>query len=70
MKLSARNQLGGTVRSVKEGVVTAQVVVQLDGGGEIVSVVTLDSVRSLGIKPGERVKAVIKSTDVMLATDA
>jgi molybdate transport system regulatory protein len=69
IRLSARNQLAGTVREVKEGVVTAQVAVQLDGGGEIVSVITLDSVRALGIKLGARVKAVIKSTDVMLATE-
>ena len=70
MRLSARNQLVGTVRSVKEGVVTAEVVVQLDGGQEIVSVITLESVRSLAIKPGSRVTAIIKSTEVLLATDS
>ena len=69
MKLSARNQLAGTVRSVKEGVVTAEVVVALAGGEELVSVITLESVRALGIKPGSRVTAIIKSTEVLLATD-
>ena len=49
---------------------TAEVVVQLDGGQEIVSVITLESVRSLAIKPGSRVTAIIKSTEVLLATDS
>jgi molybdate transport system regulatory protein len=69
MRLSARNQLAGTVRSVKEGIVTAEVVVALASGQEIVSVITLESVRTLGIKPGARVTAIIKSTEVLLATD-
>jgi molybdate transport system regulatory protein len=70
MRLSARNQLAGTVVSVKKGVVTAQVVVRLSGGEEIVSVITLDSVESLGLKKGSPVKAIVKSTDVMIAADA
>jgi len=70
MRLSARNQLPGTVVSVKNGVVTAEVVVQLAGGDQIVSVITQDSVKSLGLKKGSRVRAIIKSTDVMIAADA
>ena len=69
MKLSARNQLPGRVKSVKEGVVTAEVVVQLDGGQEIVSVITLESARNLGLKPGVRTTAIIKSTEILLAAD-
>jgi molybdate transport system regulatory protein len=69
MQLSARNQLPGTVQSVKEGIVTAEVIVKLDGGQEVVSVITLDSVRRLGLKPGVQVKAIIKATEVLLATD-
>jgi molybdate transport system regulatory protein len=69
MKLSARNQLAGTVSAVKEGVVTAEIIVKLDGGQEIVSVITLESARHLGLKPGTQVTAIIKSTEVMLATD-
>lgn len=70
MKISARNQLSGTVKSIKEGIVTAEVVVQLDGGQEIVSVITMTSVQNLGLKPGARVAAIVKATEVMLATDA
>lgn len=70
MRLSARNQLSGTIRSIKEGVVTAEIVVQLAGGEEIVSVITVDSVKSLDLKVGDQVKAIIKSTEVMIASDA
>jgi molybdopterin-binding protein len=70
MRLSARNQLSGTVVSVKKGVVTAEVVVQLAGGDQIVSVITLSSVKRLGLRKGSRVTAIVKSTDVMIAADA
>lgn len=70
MRLSARNQLSGTIQSIKEGVVTAEVVVKLAGGEEIVSVITIDSVHSLGLKIGDTVKAIVKSTEVMIAVDA
>jgi molybdopterin-binding protein len=69
MRLSARNQLAGTVVGVKKGVVTAEVVVRLAGGDEIVSVITLSSVNSLGLKKGAKVKAIVKSTEVMIAVD-
>lgn len=69
MRLSARNQLAGTVQSIKEGMVTAEVIVKLAGGEELVSVITLDSVRGLGLKVGDPIKAVIKSTEVMIAVD-
>jgi len=68
MTLSARNQLTGTVKSIKMGTVMAEVVVELDGGAEIVSAITATSVRNLGLKEGSRVAAVIKATEVMLAT--
>jgi molybdopterin-binding protein len=69
MPLSARNQLAGTVLSVKKGVVTAEVIVRLAGGEELASVITLESVKNLGLKKGSKVKAIIKSTDVMIAND-
>lgn len=69
MRVSARNQLAGTVQAIKEGVVTAEVVVKLSGGEELVAVITLDSVKSLGLKVGDTVRAVIKSTDIMVGVD-
>lgn len=68
MKISARNQLSGTVVSVKRGAVMAEVVVRTDGGEEIVAAITMGSVESLGIREGGRVVAVIKATEVMLGT--
>jgi molybdate transport system regulatory protein len=69
VKISARNQLPGTVKGVTEGAVMAEVVVTIDGGQEIVSAITAESARRLGLASGKRVIAVIKSTEVMLAID-
>lgn len=69
MKLSARNQLPATVQSVTEGQVMAEVVVTVDGGHEVVAAITAESARRLGLAKGKRVTVVIKSTEVMLATD-
>jgi molybdate transport system regulatory protein len=69
MKLSARNQLPATVRAVKEGSVMSEVVVEVDGGHELVAAITAESARRLGLEPGKRVVAIIKSTEVILATD-
>lgn len=69
MRLSARNQLDGTVRDVKLGNVMAEVIIDLGDGREIVSVITRGSAEALALKEGDRVKAVIKSTEVMVAKD-
>ncbi|MGO9180117.1 MAG: TOBE domain-containing protein [Candidatus Limnocylindrales bacterium] len=69
MQISARNQLPGTVRTVTQGQVMAEVVVDVEGGHELVSAITAESARRLGLVPGKRVVAVIKSTEVMLAVD-
>ena len=69
MALSARNQLAGKVKSIKEGIVTAEVLVELPGGQEIVSVITVTSVHNLKLAVGSPVKVIVKATEVMLATD-
>ena len=63
--LSARNQFKGTVKSVKLGEVMAEVVVQV-GDLEIVSAITRASAESLGLKLGDEVTALIKSTEVLI----
>ena len=68
MQLSGRNQLEAVVVSVKLGGVMAEVVVRLNGGEEVVAAITAMSARELGLEPGNLVVAVIKSTDVMVAT--
>ena len=69
MQLSARNQLPGTVKAVKEGAVMAEVIVTLDGGIDVVSAITVDSVRRLKLAVGSKVTVIVKATEVMLATN-
>ncbi len=64
--LSARNQITGTVQSVKLGSVMAEVIVR-HGDIEIVSAITRASAEALGLKVGDQVTAVIKSTEVLIA---
>ena len=69
MRMSARNQLKGTVKEVKKGAVMAEVVVTLPGGQEVVSAITLGSVQELDLKAGDSVVAIIKSTEVMIGKE-
>ena len=69
MRISARNQLPGTVVSIEPGAVMSVVTIRLAGGEEVVAVITRDSVGSLGLVVGDSVFAVIKSTAVMVAKD-
>ena len=64
--LSARNQFQGTIKSVKLGEVMAEVVVTV-GDIEVVSAITRTSAEQMGLRPGDEVTAVIKSTEVILA---
>ncbi|MEU1625438.1 TOBE domain-containing protein [Streptomyces sp. NPDC020096] len=70
MSLSIRNQLPGTVVSVTPGTVMATVRARLNGGQQITAAVTLEAVKDLGIAEGSAVRALIKSTEVSLATGA
>ncbi len=69
MKLSARNILKGKVKNIKQGAVNSEVVIQLQGGLEIVSVITKTSTENLGLKEGKDVYAIIKATNVILGVD-
>ena len=69
MKLSARNILKGKVKSILVGAVNDEVVLELPGGIEVVSVITKASAVSLGLKVGAEAYAVIKASSVMLAVD-
>ena len=69
-KISARNQLHGTIASVTPGAVNADVVVDLDGGGSIGATVTQASLVELGFKPGVRATALFKASSVILAVAA
>lgn len=67
-KISARNQLRGTIEEVTLGVVTAKVTVRV-GENLIESVITRQSVEEMGLEKGSPVTALIKSTEVLLMVD-
>jgi len=69
MKISARNVLKGKVKQVKLGAVNSEVIVELPGGAEIVSVITKESAQNLKLAKGKAVYAVIKASNVMIAVD-
>jgi molybdopterin-binding protein len=65
MELRARNQLKGTIKSVKTGAIMAEVVLEV-AGQDIVAEITKASVERLQLKTGDQVTAIIKSTEVMI----
>ncbi len=65
MKISGRNKIQATVKEVVKGSVMAKVVMDYKGD-ELVSAITVDSVDDLGLKVGDQVTALIKSTEVMV----
>lgn len=69
MRLSARNQLKGTVKSISHGAVNTEVVIALPGGSEIVSIITKSSAEALGLAVGKPAYAVVKASSVMVAVD-
>ncbi len=66
LRLSARNQLKGKIVSVEKGVITAKVKVEVKVPATITSVITKEAVEDLGLKVGDEVEVVIKSTEVMI----
>lgn len=69
MKISARNMLKGRVKSVEHGAVNSEIVIELPGGTEVVSIITKESAEGLDLSSGKEVYAVIKASDVMIAAD-
>lgn len=69
-RISARNQLPGTVRGIKPGAVNAEVQIELEGGGIIVAMLPKDSVRGLRLAPRKRVTAFFQSASVIVAVAA
>jgi len=69
MHMSARNQLKGTIKSVKQGNVMAEIIVALPDGQEIVSAITRSSAETLHLQAGDQVVAIVKSTEVMIGKE-
>ncbi|MYW20209.1 adenylate kinase [Streptomyces sp. SID486] len=68
MGLSIRNQIPGTVTAVTPGEAMATVRVRLDSGQDLTAAITLEAVKDLGLAEGSAVRAMMKSTEVALAT--
>jgi len=69
LKLSARNHIKGTVESVAEGMIMANVKIKIDTPDTITAIITKEAADDLGIKKGEKVIAIIKSTEVMVGKE-
>jgi molybdopterin-binding protein len=69
MKISARNQIPGTVKMIKKGPVSSEVVISTAGGNEIVSSITTGSVEKMNIHAGSKVYAIVKASEVMVGID-
>ena len=68
MKISARNVLKGRIKSLHEGAVNTEVVIDV-AGVEVASIITRHSAETLKLRVGSEVTAVIKASDVMVAVD-
>jgi molybdopterin-binding protein len=68
VKLSARNQLSGTVTQVNRGAAIANVAVDV-GGQRLVSSITVEAADELGLTEGSQVTVIVKASDVILATE-
>jgi len=69
MRISARNSIKGTIKSITKGPVNAEVVLDIGNGVLITSMITAHAVENLGLKEGSQAYAVIKSSEVMVAVD-
>jgi molybdopterin-binding protein len=69
MKISARNMLKGKVTQIRPGAVNTEVIMELPGGAQIVSVITKESAENLALTVGKSVYAIIKASNVMIAVD-
>lgn len=69
MKLSARNQLKGTVVAIHPGAVNAIVIVELVGGERITATISMGSLKDLGLEVGKEAYAIVKASSVMIGVD-
>ena len=69
MKISARNVLQGKVTKITAGAVNTEIIIELPGGVQIVSIISKESAEKLKLKKGKKAYAIIKASNVMVATD-
>ncbi len=66
MKMSARNQLKGTIKKVEKGIITGLVKVEIETPATITSVITKEAIEDLDLKVGDKVQVIVKSTEVII----
>ena len=69
MKYGARNQLTAKVKDIKKGSIMCEVKLDLAGPGTMASVMTIESLDELALKPGDTVKVVVKAVNVLLVKE-
>ncbi len=69
MKISARNQIPGTVKAIKKGPVSTEVIISIAGGNEMVSSITTHSAEKMNLAEGSKVYAIVKASEVIIGTD-
>lgn len=69
MKVSTRNTLKGMVKKIEHGAVNSEIIIELPGGLEIVSIITKSSAEKLDLHVGKEVYGLIKASNVMIAVD-
>jgi len=69
MKISARNQLKGTIVDVIKGATTSHVRIDIGGGAIVTAAITNESVEELQLAKGKPAMAVVKASDVLVAID-
>lgn len=66
MKVGARNQLTGTITEVKKGTLMAEVKLEIRASSKMASVMTIESLDDMGVKPGDEVEVIVKAVNVLL----
>jgi len=69
LKISARNKLKGVVKSVEKGDIVAKVKIEVTAPASVTALISSEAVEDLDIKKGDKVEAVIKATEVMIAKE-
>ena len=69
MKISARNQLKGVVKSINIGAVNSEVIIELPGGATIASIITKRAIENLDLKVGSSAYAIVKASNVIIGID-
>jgi len=69
MKTSARNVIKGKIKQITPGAVNTEVIIELTGGAQITSIITMTSAKNLGLAVGKEVYAIVKASNVMIGVD-